>query len=194
MFAKAKPLTKLMIALGLNASSGAAELGRLKVTDFSFNSEHPKSKVIKFAGKQNWLITTRRKTYCHSERLLWSWVADLVKNQIAICKKNNWIYLFTEKGQPLYRDNEIYEELGLDLPNTTKPESRFVGRFQKANHTNLSFGKLRKTFPNWLRMENHGELATLALSHGTNEDKLLANYTNEPYARLFQATLEAESF
>lgn len=132
VFKTAQPLTQLIIGLGLNACSGAAELGRIKVEDFHFNQQHPHAKLIRYDGVHDWLITTRRKAYTHSEALLWPWVAELVQQQIEVCQANDWPYLFTEDGEPLYRDNEIYVELGLPLPNTTKPESRFIRRFTNA--------------------------------------------------------------
>ena len=100
VYKTAKPLTKLIIALGLNTCSGAAELGRFTVDSFVLDQQHPKAKIIKFFGTQSWLITTRQKSNAHSEALLWPWVADLVKKQVAVCKANGWRYLFTEEGQP----------------------------------------------------------------------------------------------
>lgn len=200
IFVTAQPMTKLILGLGLNACSGAAELGRIRVDDFHFGKIHPKAKIIGFTDKQDWLITVRRKSFTHSEALLWPWVSDLVKRQIEICRQNAWPYLFTEDGEPMYRDNEIYDELGLVLPNTTKPEARFVGRYNNAVDRaladkqigrKLSIGKLRKTFSNYLALNNHGDLASLALAHKTDEDNLLKCYANKPYARLFRATISA---
>jgi hypothetical protein len=197
VFKTARPLTQLIIGLGLNACSGAAELGRIKVKDVHFNQQHPHAKLIRYDGVHDWLITTRRKAYTHSEALLWSWVAELVKQQTEVCRANDWPYLFTEDGEPLYRDNAIYAELGLPLPNTTKPESRFIRRFtnavdmalkQKRITKKRSLGKLRKTFSNFLTLENHADLASLALAHTTESDELLKHYANKPYARLFRET------
>jgi hypothetical protein len=44
-------------------------------------------------------------------------VADLVKAQVSHCKEMGWKFLFTENGEPLYLDNDIYKELGLNLPS-----------------------------------------------------------------------------
>jgi hypothetical protein len=198
VFKTAQPVTQLIIGLGLNACSGAAELGRIKTEDFHFNQQHPHAKLIRYDGVHDWLITTRRKAYTHGEALLWPWVAELVKQQIDACQANGWTYLFTEDGEPLYRDNEIYAELGLPLPNTTKPESRFIKRFtnavdlavkQKRITKSRSLGKLRKTFSNFLTLENHADLASLALAHTTESDELLKHYANKPYARLFRETV-----
>lgn len=201
VFKTAQPMTKLILGLGLNACSGPAELGRIRVEDFHLGKVHPKARIIGFKDKQDWLITVRRKSFTHSEAMLWPWVSNLVQRQIEICRMNGWPYLFTEDGEPMYRDNAMYEELGLPLPNTTKPESRFVGRYNnsvgraledKRIDRKLSIGKLRKTFSNYLALQNHGDLASLALAHKTDEDNLLKCYANKPYARLFRATISAQ--
>lgn len=202
VFKDAQPMTQLIIGLGLNACSGAAELGRIQVDDFLFNQRHPEHEVIEYDGVHDWLRTTRRKRYTHSEALLWPWVADLVKEQIDICNKHGWPYLFTDEDEPLYRDNDMYVELGLEPPNTKKPEARFVGRYNRAVELALrqgriekrrSLGKIRKTFSNYLVKKKAKDLATLALAHGTYEDDdLLKLYSDGPYARLFVATVEAE--
>lgn len=88
IFNTAQPMTKLILGLGLNACSGAAELGRIRVEDFHFGKVHPKARIIGFEEKQDWLITVRRKSYTHSEALLWPWVSDLIKRQIEVCRKN----------------------------------------------------------------------------------------------------------
>jgi len=106
VFKTAQPLSRLIIGLSLNAYSGAAELGRIRVDDFHLGCKHPHGKTIRNEGVHNWLITTRRKAYTHSEGLLWPWVADLVKQQMGVCQDNGWEYLFTEDGEPLYRDND----------------------------------------------------------------------------------------
>ncbi|MHB8861744.1 MAG: hypothetical protein ACYC6N_05020 [Pirellulaceae bacterium] len=61
-----------------------------EVEDFHFNQQHPHAKLIRYDGIHDWLITTRRKAYTHSEALLWPWVAEIVKQQIAVCKANGW--------------------------------------------------------------------------------------------------------
>ena len=203
VFKTAQRLTRLIIGLGLNACSGAAELGRIRVDDFLFDQQHPEHEIIEYDGVHDWLRTTRRKRYTHSEALLWPWVADLVKEQIAICNKHGWPYLFTDDAEPMYRDNDLYMEVGLEPPNTTKPESRFVGRYDRAVGLALkqgriekkrSLGKIRKTFSNYLVKKKAKDLATLALAHGTYEDDdLLKLYSDAPYARLFEATVEAEA-
>ena len=134
--------------------------------------------------------------------MLWPWVAGLVREQIETCKAVGMPYLFFDDGTPLYKDNEIYEELGLEKPNTTKPESRFVTRYTNAVElafnegrikSQLSLGKLRKTFSDYLTAEDHEDLGSLALAHKTDSDKLLKHYANKPYARLFKATVAAEN-
>ncbi|MFO0942064.1 MAG: hypothetical protein U0930_15100 [Pirellulales bacterium] len=203
IFRTAQPMAKLIIALGLNCCAGAAELGRFKVSDFHFETVHPYHEVVDFHQKQSWLISSRKKTQAHSESLLWDWVVPLVKEQVQLCKRKGWIYLFTENGEPLYRDNAIYRELGLPEPNTTKPESRFTKRFNNAVEKafkdsritrQLSLGKLRKTFSNFLTMKAHADLGTLALSHVSDADEQLKHYANKPYARLFQVTLEYQDY
>ena len=87
--------------------------------------------------------------------------------------------MFTDDGEPLYRDNDMFSELGLHPPITTKPEARFVGRYNRAvdlaiKHGRIekrrSIGKIRKTYSNYLVKKKAKDLATLALAHGTFED------------------------
>ena len=200
VYRTAQPLTQLIIGLGLNTCSGPAELGRIRVDDFLFDQQHPKAKLVGFDATASWMIGTRRKTHTHSEALLWDWVAELVKRQIEICEANRWPYLFTDNGEPMYRDNDIYAEVKLPLPNTTKPESRFGRRYnnavdlayrQKRIDRKLSVAKLRKSFANYLTQNAHSDLGTLALSHQTSDDPLLKHYSNKPYGRLFRETMAA---
>lgn len=188
-----QPLTRLILALGINCCSGPAELGRMTIQDFRFDEPHPFSSTIKFDGKHSFMRNTRRKTFTHHEALLWPWVVELVKEQISVCKANAWKYLFTDGGKPLYRCNEVYEDVGLPLPNTSKPESRFTGRWEKTK-SEKSVGKIRKTFSNYLRQVNSSDVATLALAHKTDEDSMLKHYSNKPFARLFQATVDAQDY
>ena len=117
--AATQPMTKLMVAMSINSCGGAAELGRLRVTDFLFNCKHPEAELIGFHEKANWLITTRFKKETHSAALLWPWVAELVKEQIKICEANGWKFLFSDKnGMPLYKCDLIYQELGLPARKT----------------------------------------------------------------------------
>ena len=202
IYSNAQPLTKLLIGLGLNTGSGPAELGRMKVEHFLFDQPHPYAKVINCQLVGSWFIGYRFKGHTHSEAFLWSWVADLVKAQVNECRKMGWRFLFTENGEPLYLHNDIYKEVGLKLPSTEKPESRFITRYGNAIEfaTNqglvsrsLSIGKLRKTLSNYLAREAHEDLAQLLLSHRTKDD-LLKHYANRPYGRLHNNIFESENF
>jgi integrase len=201
IYANAQPLTKLLIGLGLNTGSGPAELGRMRLEHFVFDKPHPYAKTINCQLVGSWFIGHRIKGYTHSEAYLWSWVADLVKAQVSHCKELGWKFLFTENGEPLYLDNDIYKELGLNLPSTEKPESRFITRYENAIEyatkqgqvsRSLSIGKLRKTLSNYLAREAHEDLAQLLLSHKTKDD-LLKHYANRPYGRLHKSIFESES-
>lgn len=196
LFSSANTTARLIIALGLNTGSGAAELGRMRVDQFVFDKPHPYAKLIKCDLVGAWYIGTRLKQFTHSEAYLWPWVAEIVKRQVEICKKSNWPYLFTQNGEPMYLDNEMYTEVGLPKPDTSKPESRFIKCYSNAIaasqiNRKLSLGKLRKTLSNYLTMEAHEDLASLLLSHKTKDD-LLGNYANRPYGRLHKAIHEAE--
>jgi len=202
IFQHAEPLTQLIIAVGLNTGSGAAELGRMRVNQFLLDQPHPHARLIKVDQKASWFIGIREKQFSHAEAILWPWVAALVKQQIEKCKHNGWVFLFTDNGEPLYRDNEMYEELDLTKPDSSKPESRFVTRYRNAvNYASkkklitrkLSIGKLRKTLSNYLASEEHEDLASLLLSHGTQDDQL-ANYANRPYRRMHEAKANAEEY
>lgn len=191
-------MAKLIIGLAINTGSGAAELGRMRVSNFLFEQHHPKKHLIKTNLKGSWYWGVRRKQHSHSEAFLWDWVANLVREQIEICKEHNWEYLFSSNGEPMYRCNETYGELGLELPNTTKPESRFNTPYRnavdfafkhKAITRTLSLGKLRKTYSQYLSDLEHEDLATLLLSHDAPDEEL-PNYVMRPYRRLHEAINE----
>ncbi len=57
------------------------------------------------------------------------------------------------------------------------------------NFRSLSFGKLRKTAGNLIRLEADGEVAGAFLCHGTpvKSDDLLDVYTNRPFVKVFDA-------
>ncbi len=192
---------RLMIALGLNTCGSSAEIGRYKVSDFILGDLHPRAKTIKMETKADYLYTTREKTKSHTSHILWGWVGELVRERIELCKANKWVYLFSDdEGNPRYKDAEMYQELGLQIPVTKKPEKYFYDQFDNVVKKlpltkKLSFSYLRKHFPNYLATEVGEEaLASLALSHSVSADKLLHHYANKPFKKLFQATIDSEKY
>ncbi len=192
---------RLMLALGLNTCGSYAEIGRYKVSDFILGDFHPRAKTINMELKADYLYTTREKTKSHTSHILWGWVSELVRERIELCKANKWIYLFSDdEGRPLYKDVEMYEELGLPVVKTKKPEKYLYDQFDNVTKKlklsrKLPFKVIRKHFSNYLATEiGDDALASLALSHSVGADKLLHHYANKPFKKLFQATIDSEKY
>ena len=64
------------------------------------------------------------------------------------------------------------------------------------NLPRLPFGSLRDTLPDVLRSRYSADIASLCLQHGKpdTDDDLLRCYANQPYAKLFRATRELETY
>ena len=83
-------------------------------------------------------------------------------------------------------DQEVFDEDG----NLWRSLTTKIQKDEKhKNFRCLSFGKLRKTAGNLIRMEADGEVAGVFLCHGTpvKSDDLLDVYTNRPFPKVFNA-------
>lgn len=175
-----------MLLLALNCGYGAAESGRLRIENISFDQVHPESdkhpELLEF-GNQSWIVMLRPKTNVYNAQLLWPETAAAIK----ALGVNTGEVLVTSTGQPLYRDFS---------KNSQSSFGNYFNRLVKSTGVSkLSFGKLRKHFATWLRNKGEAELASMAVQHGNpTKDKLLHHYSNLPYKRYFQAQLEYREY
>lgn len=195
----ATPIERLLLYIGLNCAMGAAELGRLQVSDFLLLHKHDFADRLNFNSSENdsFVRTLRPKTRVFGEWLLWPETVEMVRWGIARREKivgfgTSALLITSERGSPWY--NEVASK---------NPQAKFASvwddllrRVRKnkehADFQRLPFGTLRDTLPDVIRHRYSDELASLCVAHGSTfrGDKLLDCYTNKPFGRLHQAIRE----
>jgi integrase len=184
---------RLALYLGLNCAMGAAELGRLTISDFVLKSKHDFSDQLGIASTDDdsWLRYFRPKTDVFGEWSLWPETVELVQWAITRAKKIGSDIIFCrETGTPLYDESTPNPQQGFaNLWNRVKAQADF-----KADQS-LPFGSLRDTLPDYLRQKYSSEIASLCLTHGApGADQLIDCYANKPWAQLHKAIQEARGF
>jgi hypothetical protein len=182
---------KMALAIGLNCAMGAAELGRLAISDFLLDHEHEYQKMLKFRSttKDSFCRFFRPKSKVFGEWLLWPETAGWVRWGVRRARVIGIDLLFAdEQGVEWYRES---------APN---PQYVFAGMWtsctEKLDLPKYPFGSIRDTMPDELRQTVGDELASLCLSHGKRAaaDKLIDCYSNRPFGRLHRAIRKARAF
>jgi len=189
----ATPLERMMLYLGLNCASGAAELGRLEINEFHLEEKHLYAKrLVGFESTEqdSFLTVIRPKTEVFGEWYLWPETVQIVRWGVERSRKIGSTLIFvTEKGNRWYDENctnaqaKFANEWNRLLDRTVKSEPAF---------RRLPFGALRDTMTNTVRSHYDGELAHMVLAHGTAfvGDNLLDAYANKPWGKLHAALKE----
>jgi hypothetical protein len=183
---------KFALVLGLNCAMGAAELGRLTISDFLLNYEHEYQRMLKFKStkEDSFCRFFRPKSKIFGEWLLWQETVNWVRWGISRSQQIGTELLFVdEEGRSWYREESpnpqyVFANMWTNVTEKLKDFSKYP------------FGSIRDTLPDELRQTIGDELASLCLSHGkrTGADKLIDCYSNRPFGRLHRAIRKVHAF
>lgn len=200
------PLERVLMLLGLNCGCKQAEAGTIRLSEVAIEAVHPHADLLGYgsAESDSFIRRMRPKTGVYGEFKLWQhtalgmkWLIERRRRQTKIRSgdhagepiplKPSSILLTTETGYPMYR---LYKS-GNTSQEISKCWSRVVNR-TRATHPQVhkfSYSVLRRTAANFIRKEFGGEVASVFLQHGSPfaRDRLLEEYTNRPYGKLFEA-------
>ena len=180
---------RAMICLCVNCAFGQSEVGQWPTKKIQLNLSHPHAEKIgiKTSDEDSWIVGPRPKTQVYGEHLLWVEVAEAIRP-----------FLDGREVLPITRTKKWWYR-----KNSKNPQSKFtrwwgdlIKRVQKTDpdFPHLPFGSLRDLLPDIIRNRYTGDVASLALQHGSyGEDDLLKCYANSPYRQLFEATRELHS-
>ena len=195
------PLERLLFLLGLNCGCKQAEVGTITLGEVFLDEFHPFADMLGFQSSANdsFIKRVRLKTGVYGEFKLWphtvlglKWLIEHRGRQTKIRSgkyagepipiKDSSILLTTDNGLPMYR---LYESgnTSQEIPGCWR---RLAKRAQIEDGT---YSALRRTTSNFLRKTYGGEVASVFLQHGSpfGRDRLLEEYTNRPYGKLFEA-------
>ena len=192
----ASPLKRLLLLMGLNCGFDAKMIATLQPEDINLNQEHPSAREIRYQSTENdsWIFRLRNKTSVYGEWKLWPITVSAIewwqkqRTQIVLAEDVS-AFLVNQKGRA-YDTPTAGNDRNMQIPNLWRGLTDQICKDE--DHTEfrkLSFGKLRKTAGNLIRVESGGEAAGVFLCHGTpvKSDDLLDFYTNRPFAKVFEA-------
>lgn len=200
----ATPLERLLLLLGLNCGFGAAEQGRIALKNLHINQLHPNAELLfslqgyRSNADDSFLCMLRPKSSVYGEWRLWPQTVEVIKwarqrrEEIGNAGPNA-VLLLTERGTPFLKQSsggnrsQNFNRRWADLTKRVKAD---YPQFPV-----LSFGKLRKTAANLIRVIADGEICGLFLCHGkpVQTDDLSDVYTDRPFAKVFEALLRLEA-
>ncbi len=103
----ATPVERLMLYLGLNCATGAAELGRLFEGDFLLHQTHPYAERRHFVStpEDSFARFIRPKSHVFGEWLLWDETVRMVEWGLELSRRlKSDLLIISERGQPWYRE------------------------------------------------------------------------------------------
>ncbi|HEX4129571.1 MAG TPA: hypothetical protein VHZ24_05975 [Pirellulales bacterium] len=192
----ATPLERLCIYVGLNCGMGAAELGRVLISDILLSHEHEHGKRLRIETNtnDNWIRMNRPKTDVFGEWRLWPETVVMLQWAIKRAHRLGTDLVFVKRnGEPIF--DEISDKPEYGFTNLWTGLLRRVRRHDEG-FGKLPFGTLRDTLPDYLRAEFGEEMASMCLAHGrpVNADTLLDCYANRPFGRFHQVLPQARTF
>ncbi len=200
------PLERLLMLLGLNCGFKLAEAGTLTPMEIVLDARHPYADLLEYRTSESdsFVKRIRQKTDVYGELKLWphtvhglQWLVERRQQQTKIASgafageditmSQSSVLLTNRSGYPMYR---LYKSgnTSQDIPKCWRRTVERAAEGSSAVHVH-SYSALRRTTANFLRLNYDGEVASLFLFHGHpfEKDKLLEEYTNRPYGRLFKA-------
>ncbi len=195
------PLERILFLLGLNCGFKQAEVGTITLGEVFLDAPHPHANLLGFQSSacDSFIKRVRLKTGVYGEFKLWphtvlglKWLIERRRRQTKITSgphagkpipiKPDSLLLTTDNGLPMYR---LYRSgnTSQEIPSCW----RRIGK--RAGIETGSYSALRRTTSNFLRWTYGGELASVFLQHGSpfHRDRLLEEYTNRPYGKLFES-------
>jgi len=195
LFEYAKPLEACLLLLGLNCGFGSAEIASLVKSEIHLRQKHPHAELLSYQTQatDSFIRRIRQKTYVYGEFKLWEptvkgleWVMKRRRLEDAAFDADSLVFI-TKQGQPFVKQTAAGNHSGR-IPNIWAGLHNRI----KKDHPDfrfLSFGKLRKTAGNFVKLFSDGEISGVFLCHGTpvKTDSLQDTYTNRPFGKVFKA-------
>lgn len=191
LYQYATPVYRLLILLGLNCGSGAAESGSLLRNQVFLRQQHPFAKLLHYdsSGDDSFIKRIRIKSSVYGEWKLWPLTVQALEWAMARCPDQSptGLLLRSRQGKSLIAPTKG----GNHSSRIGNGWFNLIGRLQKDHQTfpERSFGKLRKTAGNLIRRFSDGEISGVFLCHGqpVESDSLQDIYTNRPFGKVFDA-------
>jgi integrase len=198
-----RPLDRLLILLSLNCGYGRAEIASLRIGEIHLNKGHTKREQellgYKTTNKDSFIKRVRIKNGVYGEHLLFpmtvegiQWAMERQKQQ-PDCSREARL-LLDRNGKPLDQPT-AKGNFNHTVPNHLV---RLIKRIQDDGHSirPLSFGKLRKTASQLLKLHSDGEVMGVFDFHGqpVKSDALTDAYSNRPFGRVFQAIRDVQEY
>lgn len=197
LYKYATPLERVYILLGLNCGFAVSEFGTLRLDQIFLHQRHGFDNLIHYESNpgQSWIKRVRLKSKVYGEWLLWpqtvaaiEWAIERRKKQpdfgpdalLALTDRNLPYYGQTDGGNNASRISKLWYRGLLDRIQKDKDKEGFP---------RLSPKSLRKTAGNLMRDIAGGEVMGVFLAHGkpVKNDELAEQYSNRPFARVFES-------
>ena len=190
----ATPFQRLIMLLGLNCGFNRAEIASLELSDVILHRQHPHwyEVGVPEGADESWILRIRQKTDVYGEWKLWHetvaalewWLRQRSRIEVA---PDVQTLLVTRWGRR-YDEPTKGNNANCQIPNAWRSLWDRI-RHDHPKFRRLSFGKIRKTAGNLIRMAADGETSGIFLCHGTpvKSDQLLDVYTNRPFIKVFRA-------
>jgi hypothetical protein len=186
----AQPFERVLLLLGLNCGFGRAEVSTLSRGEVFLHTPNPA--VAKGHDRpgdrdESWVMRCRGKNGVFGIWKLWPITVGAVEWWLARRPDSEDAHLLLrETGGPLAKRTTGGRQNSL----VANRWARLTERIRK-DHPSFSvrsFGKIRKTSADLIRLEAGGEIASIQLSHGVpfKGDSLVEAYTNKPFTRLHE--------
>jgi integrase len=188
----ATPFERLTLYVALNCAMGAAELGRLRVSNVLFDHEHEHAKHVGFESTPNdsWVRTRRPMTDVFGEWRLWPETTAILRWGVERARRLGTEHVFVnEKGRPMWNENSDNPSIRLSCL-----WSRLIQRVRKAepDFPAFSLGSLRNVLPTYLLIEFGDEIAAICLTH--SRLRHADHHTCRPFGRFHEAMVKAREF
>jgi len=195
LFKYATPLERVYLLLGLNCGFAVAEFGTLRINQIFLRQRHGFDNLIHFSSdpSQSWIKRVRLKNKVYGEWLLWPQTVAAIEWAIERRKKqpdfrHDALLCLTDEALPYYGQTKG----GNNASRISKLWYRgLMDRIKKDKEgfPRLSPKSLRKTSGNLIRDIAGGEIMGVFLTHGkpVKTDDLAEQYSNRPFARVFEA-------
>jgi len=192
----ATPLKRLLLLLGLNCGFDAKMIATLQPEDVYLHQRHPNQDEIGLSTSEDdsWIFRLRNKTDVYGEWKLWPITVDAIewwlRQRAEITIVEGVTALLVNRNGLAYDTPTKRNDRNVQIPNLWNGLTDTIRKDDEhKDFRKMSFGKLRKTGGNLIRLEAGGEVAGVFLCHGTPEksDELLDIYTNRPFAKVFEA-------
>ena len=191
-----QPLDRLLLLLALNCGYGNAEISSLLIGEIHLFNGHSEQDIellhYRTTDQDSFIKRVRRKSGVYGEHILFpmtvqglQWALQ-VRSQFPNDSREARL-LLNENGKAF----DTPTKSGNRNQGIANHFDRLIKRIQDDGNEirPLSFGKLRKTAGNLIRLHSDGEVMGVFDCHGkpVKSDSLSDQYSNRPFGRVFQA-------